>query len=73
MTDEVRGFNLLYTRQIGLMNRRLPATDLPEAHVLCARARSPFLQPRAALDRRAFAGLRRREGVIVLSETTLSI
>ena len=43
MTDEVRGFNLLYTRQIGLMNRRLPATDLtpPEARVLYDLARAP--------------------------------
>ena len=36
LTDEVRSFNRFYTREIGLLNRRLPATDLslPEARVL---------------------------------------
>jgi DNA-binding MarR family transcriptional regulator/N-acetylglutamate synthase-like GNAT family acetyltransferase len=36
LTDEVRSFNRFYTREIGLLNRSLPATDLslPEARVL---------------------------------------
>jgi DNA-binding MarR family transcriptional regulator/GNAT superfamily N-acetyltransferase len=36
LIDEVRGFNRFYTREIGLLNRSLPATDLslPEARVL---------------------------------------
>jgi len=36
VTDELRDFNRFYTREIGLLNRRLPATDLslPEARVL---------------------------------------
>jgi DNA-binding MarR family transcriptional regulator/ribosomal protein S18 acetylase RimI-like enzyme len=36
LTDEVRSFNRFYTREIGLLNKRLPATDLslPEARVL---------------------------------------
>ncbi len=36
LTDEVRAFNRFYTREIGLLNRSLPATDLslPEARVL---------------------------------------
>jgi DNA-binding MarR family transcriptional regulator/N-acetylglutamate synthase-like GNAT family acetyltransferase len=36
LTDELRDFNRFYTREIGLLNRRLPATDLslPEARVL---------------------------------------
>jgi DNA-binding MarR family transcriptional regulator/GNAT superfamily N-acetyltransferase len=36
LTDEVRSFNRFYTLKIGLLNRRLPATDLslPEARVL---------------------------------------
>ena len=43
MTDEVRGFNRFYTREIGLLNRRLPATDLslPEARVLYELAHAP--------------------------------
>src|SRR5271154_1023400 len=42
-TDEVRGFNRFYTREIGLLNRRLPATDLslPEARVLYELAHAP--------------------------------
>jgi MarR family len=36
LTDEVRAFNRFCTREIGLLNRSLPATDLslPEARVL---------------------------------------
>ena len=36
LTDEVRSFNRFYTREIGLLNRSLPATNLslPEARVL---------------------------------------
>jgi DNA-binding MarR family transcriptional regulator/N-acetylglutamate synthase-like GNAT family acetyltransferase len=36
LADEMRSFNRFYTREIGLLNRRLPATDLslPEARVL---------------------------------------
>jgi len=36
LTDEVRAFNRFYTREIGLLNRSLPATELslPEARVL---------------------------------------
>ena len=36
LTDEVRSFNRFYTREIGLLNKLLPATDLslPEARVL---------------------------------------
>jgi DNA-binding MarR family transcriptional regulator len=43
LTDEVRGFNRFYTREIGLLNRSLPATDLslPEARVLCELAQAP--------------------------------
>jgi DNA-binding MarR family transcriptional regulator len=43
LTDEVRGFNRFYTREIGLLNRRLPATDfsLPEARVLYELAQAP--------------------------------
>ena len=35
LTDDVRSFNRFYTREIGLLNRSLPATDLslPEARV----------------------------------------
>ncbi|HEY1453838.1 MAG TPA: helix-turn-helix domain-containing GNAT family N-acetyltransferase [Roseiarcus sp.] len=42
-TDEVRGFNRFYTREIGLLNRRLPSTDLPlpEARVLYELAHAP--------------------------------
>src|ERR1700679_3997791 len=28
LTDEIRAFNRFYTREIGLLNRSLPATDL---------------------------------------------
>jgi DNA-binding MarR family transcriptional regulator/GNAT superfamily N-acetyltransferase len=43
LTDEVRGFNRFYTREIGLLNRRLPAThlSLPEARVLYELANAP--------------------------------
>ncbi len=43
LTDEVRSFNRFYTREIGLLNRRLPATDLslPEARVLYELAHAP--------------------------------
>src|SRR5271166_6319011 len=43
LTDEVRSFNRFYTREIGLLNRRLPATDfsLPEARVLYELAQAP--------------------------------
>jgi DNA-binding MarR family transcriptional regulator/GNAT superfamily N-acetyltransferase len=43
LTDEVRSFNRFYTREIGLLNRSLPATDLslPEARVLFELARAP--------------------------------
>jgi DNA-binding MarR family transcriptional regulator/GNAT superfamily N-acetyltransferase len=43
LTDEVRSFNRFYTREIGLLNRSLPATDLslPEARVLYELARAP--------------------------------
>ena len=43
LTDEVRGFNRFYTREIGLLNRSLPATDLslPEARVLYELAQAP--------------------------------
>ena len=43
LTDEVRGFTRFYTREIGLLNRRLPATDfsLPEARVLYELAHAP--------------------------------
>jgi DNA-binding MarR family transcriptional regulator/N-acetylglutamate synthase-like GNAT family acetyltransferase len=43
LTDEVRGFNRFYTREIGLLNRRLPATDLSllEARVLYELAHAP--------------------------------
>ncbi len=36
LTDELRSFNRFYTREIGLLNRRLPGGDvsLPEARVL---------------------------------------
>jgi DNA-binding MarR family transcriptional regulator/N-acetylglutamate synthase-like GNAT family acetyltransferase len=42
-TDEVRSFNRFYTREIGLLNRSLPATDLslPEARVLYELAQAP--------------------------------
>jgi DNA-binding MarR family transcriptional regulator/N-acetylglutamate synthase-like GNAT family acetyltransferase len=43
LTDEMRSFNRFYTREIGLLNRRLPATDLslPEARVLYELAHAP--------------------------------
>ena len=43
LTDEVRSFNRFYTREIGLLNRLLPATDLslPEARVLYELAQAP--------------------------------
>jgi DNA-binding MarR family transcriptional regulator len=42
-TDQVRAFNRFYTREIGLLNRSLPATDLslPEARVLYELAQAP--------------------------------
>ena len=53
LTDEVRAFNRFYTREIGLLNRSLPATDLslPEARVLYELAQAPEggePQPRSA-------------------------
>ena len=43
LTDEVRAFNRFYTREIGLLNRSLSATDLslPEARVLYELAQAP--------------------------------
>ena len=43
LIDEVRAFNRFYTREIGLVNRSLPATDLslPEARVLYELAHAP--------------------------------
>ena len=43
LTDEVRSFNRFYTREIGLLNRSVPATDLslPEARVLYELAQAP--------------------------------
>jgi DNA-binding MarR family transcriptional regulator/GNAT superfamily N-acetyltransferase len=43
LTDEVRSFNRFYTREIGLLNRSLPATDLslPAARVLYELAQAP--------------------------------
>jgi DNA-binding MarR family transcriptional regulator/GNAT superfamily N-acetyltransferase len=43
LTDEVRAFNRFYTREIGLLNRSLPATELtlPEARVLYELAHAP--------------------------------
>src|ERR1700722_19610848 len=43
LTDEVRAFNRFYTREIGLLNRSLPATapPLPEARVLYELAQAP--------------------------------
>ena len=43
LTDDVRSFNRFYTREIGLLNRSLPATDLcrPEARVLYELAHAP--------------------------------
>ena len=43
LTDEIRSFNRFYTREIGLLNRSLPATDLslPEARVLYELAQAP--------------------------------
>src|ERR1700760_1728959 len=43
LTDEIRSFNRFYTREIGLLNRSLPATalPLPEARVLYELAQAP--------------------------------
>src|ERR1700689_5541967 len=43
LTDEVRAFNRFYTREIGLLNRSLPATDLslPAARVLYELTQAP--------------------------------
>jgi DNA-binding MarR family transcriptional regulator/N-acetylglutamate synthase-like GNAT family acetyltransferase len=43
LTDEIRAFNRFYTREIGLLNRSLPATDLslPEGRVLYELAHAP--------------------------------
>jgi DNA-binding MarR family transcriptional regulator/GNAT superfamily N-acetyltransferase len=43
LTDEVRAFNRFYTREIGLLSRSLPATNLslPEARVLYELAQAP--------------------------------
>ena len=43
LTDDLRSFNRFYTREIGLLNRRLPGGDLslPEARVLYEIAQSP--------------------------------
>ena len=43
LTEEVRAFNRFYTREIGLLNRRLPGGDLtlPEARVLYEIAHAP--------------------------------
>src|ERR1700693_393430 len=43
LTDEVSAFNRFYTREIGLLNRSLPATDLslPEARGLYELAHAP--------------------------------
>jgi DNA-binding MarR family transcriptional regulator len=43
LTDELRSFNRFYTREIGLLNRRLPGGDLslPQARVLYEIAQAP--------------------------------
>ena len=43
LTDELRSFNRFYTREISLLNRRLPGGDLslPEARVLYEIAKEP--------------------------------
>ena len=50
LTDELRSFNRFYTREIGLLNRRLPGGDLslPEARVLYEIAQAPALGRTAA-------------------------
>ncbi len=55
LTDEVRSFNRFYTREMGLLNRSLPATDLslPEARVLYELAQGAS---RPAEPRRRSAG-----------------
>ena len=66
LTDELRSFNRFYTREIGLLNRRLPGGDLslPEARVLYEIAqarrrpagRPPTSDERCAWTRRISAG-----------------
>jgi DNA-binding MarR family transcriptional regulator len=43
LTDEIRSFNRFYTREIGLLERHLPASDLtlPEARVVYELAHAP--------------------------------
>jgi DNA-binding MarR family transcriptional regulator len=43
LTDDIRSFNRFYTREIGLLNRSLPATDLSlsEGRVLYELAQAP--------------------------------
>jgi DNA-binding MarR family transcriptional regulator/N-acetylglutamate synthase-like GNAT family acetyltransferase len=50
LTDELRSFNRFYTREIGLLNRRVPGGDLslPEARVLYEIAQAPSLGRTAA-------------------------
>jgi hypothetical protein len=54
LTDEVRAFNRFYSREIGLLNRSLPATDLS-----CRRrgfSTNWLRRPRAGEPRRRSAG-----------------